>query len=223
VLRDPLTPSDIVGTWAGLRPLLKGGRVGEKTADLSRRHALRTSDSGVISITGGKLTTYRRMAADAVDAITEDLGRGGSSRTKRLPLIGAEGSAPADEHLARRYGSLAADVLALIEADASLGELLVPGLSYRKAEAIYAARHEMATTVDDVLSRRTRARLLASEASATAADTVARLLAPELGWDEAEIVRQIDAYRTAVVEERAAAGLTATSGSDSALDAALGS
>ena len=94
VLREPISAGDIVGTWAGLRPLVKGGSVGEKTADLSRRHAVRTSDSGVVSITGGKLTTYRRMAADTVDAVTETIGRGGSSRTKRLPLIGAVGSAP---------------------------------------------------------------------------------------------------------------------------------
>ena len=207
VLREPISADDIVGTWAGLRPLVKGGSVGEKTADLSRRHAVRTSDSGVVSITGGKLTTYRRMAADTVDAVTETLDRGGSSRTKRLPLIGAVGSAPADEHLARRYGSLAADVLALIEADASLGDLLVPGLPYRKAEAVYAVRREMATTLDDVLSRRTRARLLARDATAAAADDVARLIAPDLGWDEAEIVRQVVAYRGAIDAERKSAGL----------------
>jgi glycerol-3-phosphate dehydrogenase len=223
VLREPISAEDIVGTWAGLRPLVKGGSVGEKTADLSRRHAVGQSASGVISITGGKLTTYRRMAADTVDAVTEALGRGGSSRTKRLPLIGAVGSAPADEHLARRYGSLAADVLALIEADASLGELLVPGLPYRKAEAVYAARQEMATTLDDVLSRRTRARLLARDATAAAADDVARLLAPELGWDEAEIVRQVAVYRAAIDAERTSAGLAPAEPSDRALDATLGS
>ncbi|MGZ8766664.1 MAG: FAD-dependent oxidoreductase [Acidimicrobiia bacterium] len=223
VLREPISQDDIVGTWAGLRPLVKGGSVGEKTADLSRRHAVATSDSGVISITGGKLTTYRRMASDAVDAVAESIGRGGSSRTKRLPLLGAVGSAPPDEHLARRYGSLAADVLALIEADATLSELLVPGLPYRKAEAIYAVRHEMATTLDDVLSRRTRARLLARDASAAAADDIARLLAPELGWDEAEIVRQVSAYRAAIDEERTSAGLAPAEPSDQALDVTLGS
>ncbi|MGZ8762517.1 MAG: FAD-dependent oxidoreductase [Acidimicrobiia bacterium] len=223
VLREPISQDDIVGTWAGLRPLVKGGSVGEKTADLSRRHAVATSDSGVISITGGKLTTYRRMASDAVDAVAESIGRGGSSRTKRLPLLGAVGSAPPDEHLARRYGSLAGDVLALIEADATLSELLVPGLPYRKAEAIYAVRHEMATTLDDVLSRRTRARLLARDASAAAADDIARLLAPELGWDEAEIVRQVSAYRAAIDEERTSAGLAPAEPSDQALDVTLGS
>jgi len=223
VLRTPITHDDIVGTWAGLRPLVKGGSVGEKTSDLSRRHALRTSDSGVISITGGKLTTYRRMAADTVDAVTEHIGRGGSSTTKRLRLLGAVGSAPADDHLARRYGSVAADVLELIEADASLGELLVPGLPYRKAEAVYATRHEMATTLDDVLSRRTRARLLARDATATVAADVARLIAPELGWDEAEINRQAGAYRAEIAEERVAAGLTPAEPSDEALDATLGS
>ncbi len=223
MLREPISPADIVGTWAGLRPLMKGGSVGEKTADLSRRHAVQKSESGVISITGGKLTTYRRMAADTVDVVVTEIDRGGSSRTKRLPLIGAQGSTPADEHLSRRYGSLAADVLSLIEADPSLGALLVPGLPYRKAEAVYAARHEMATTLDDVLSRRTRARLLARDASGAAAEDVARLLAPELGWNEAEIVHQVDTYRAAVADERTRAGLAPGDGSDSALDATLGS
>ncbi len=179
----------------------------------------------MLSITGGKLTTYRRMAADTVDRVATEIDRGGGSKTKRLRLLGAEGSAPADEHLARRYGSLAADVLALIEADASLGALLVPGLPYRKAEAVYAARHEMATTVDDVLSRRTRARLLARDASADAAEDVARLLARELGWDDSEIRRQVDAYRTSIDTERASAGLVADAGepTDDALDATFGS
>jgi glycerol-3-phosphate dehydrogenase len=222
VLREPITSDDIVGTWAGLRPLVKGGSVGEKTSDLSRRHAVRGSAGGVISITGGKLTTYRRMAADTVDAVTAELGRGGASTTKRLRLLGAVGSAPADEHLARRYGSLAADVLALIEADASLGALLVPGLPYRKAEAVYAVRHEMATTLDDVLSRRTRARLLARDATAAVADDVARLLAPELGWDDAEIARQVGAYRAEIDAEREAAGL-APSAAPGPSDDALGS
>ena len=163
------------------------------------------------------------MAADTVDAVTEHIGRGGSSTTKRLRLLGAVGSAPADDHLARRYGSVAADVLELIEADASLGELLVPGLPYRKAEAVYAARHEMATTLDDVLSRRTRARLLARDATATVAEDVARLIAPELGWDEAEIKRQACAYRAEIAEERVAAGLTPAEPSAEALDATLGS
>jgi glycerol-3-phosphate dehydrogenase len=179
---------------------------------------VRRSASGVISITGGKLTTYRRMAAETVDHVAQALGRRDRSRTKRLPLLGAEGPAPDDEHLAERYGSLSADVLALGDADPTLTEPLVPGLPYRKAEAVYAVRAEMATTLDDVLSRRTRARLLARDATARAAEDVARLLAPELGWDEARIAAEVEGYRTSIVAERDAADLVET-----ALDAAAGS
>ncbi len=107
------------------------------------------------------------------------------------------------QHLADRYGDEAREVVALIDRDPSLGESLVAGLPYVRAEAVYAARHEMAVTLDDVLSRRTRARLLARDASADAAPAVAALLAPDLGWDAAEQARQVDAYRILVAEERA--------------------
>jgi len=204
VLTDPLAESDVVATWAGLRPLVAGGTVGEKTADLSRRHAVRTSPGGVVTVTGGKLTTYRRMAADAVDEVVARLGRGGPSRTKKLRLAGAEGPAPADEHLARRYGSEAVELLRMVEADPSLGDPLVPGLPYRRAEAVYAVRHEMATTLDDVLSRRTRARLLGRDATDAAAGEVAELIAPELGWSRHEVERQVADFRAELAAERAA-------------------
>src|SRR5262249_42443457 len=120
-----ITESDILGTWAGLRPLVRAA-TNERTADLSRRHSVRTSDSVVITVTGGKLTTYRRRAADAVDAATKKLGTHGrhSSQTKHIQLRGAAGwdasDLPAD--LAARYGSDAREVLALASADASLAE-----------------------------------------------------------------------------------------------------
>ena len=215
---EPLTEADVVGTWAGLRPLISGAR-SARTADLSRRHAVMTSDSGVVTVTGGKLTTYRRMAADAVDVVVGQLRRGARrSPTKRLALRGADGwSEVADEHLRTRYGSEARVVEAMVAADPSLGEPLVAGLPYVRAEAVFAARYEMATTVDDVLSRRTRARLLARDASAAAAEDVARLLAPELGWSDADAATSAAAYRSAVEAERTAASLPET-----ALDAALG-
>jgi len=214
---EPITEADIVGTWAGLRPLVAGGSVGEKTADLSRHHRVQPAVSGMITITGGKLTTYRRMASDTVDAVMSQLGRRGRCQTKRLRLLGAEGPAPADAHLAGRYGSLSANVLALAHADATLDEPLVPGLPYRKAEAVYAVRHEMATTLDDVLSRRTRARLLGRDAAAAAAADVARLIAPDLGWSDAQIAEQVSSYRAAAAAERDAAQLP-----EVALDATLG-
>ena len=165
-----MTTDDVLGTWAGLRPLLKTAG-NERTADLSRRHAVRVSDSGMVTITGGKLTTYRRMAADAVDRAIKVGGlHRGRSRTKKLRLVGAEGyEEPADrdtpsihEHLAGRFGREADAIHDEMRADPSLGDGLVPGLPYVRAEAIHAVRHEMARTLDDILSRRTRARLLAA-------------------------------------------------------------
>ena len=209
VLEEPLTEDDIVGTWAGLRPLIAGGHVNEKTADLSRRHEVRSSEAGLVTVTGGKLTTYRRMAEDTVDLVVERLGRQERCRTKHLPLLGAVGAAPPDEHLARRYGSESAAVLALIDEDPDLALPLVPGLPYRRAEAIHAVRHEMARTLDDVLSRRTRARLLGREATARAAADVAALIGAELGWDAARIDHEVETFRAALVHERDAAGLPA--------------
>jgi glycerol-3-phosphate dehydrogenase len=212
VLATPVGEDDVVGTWAGLRPLLRTAS-NARTADLSRRHGVRVSDSGVVTITGGKLTTYRRMASDTVDEVQRGLGhRPTRCRTKRVPLLGGEDFTPGapsnepslHEHLAGRYGTESLAVLALVREDPGLGEPLVPGLPYIRAEAVYAARHEMAGTLDDVLSRRTRARLLARDASTAAAPAVARLLAPELGWDDTETDRQVTAYRALVDAERAA-------------------
>ena len=206
-----ITESDILGTWAGLRPLVRAAS-NERTADLSRRHSVQVSDGGVITVTGGKLTTYRRMAADAVDRAVEVLGTRRRSRTKRLRLHGADGwdASGLPQELTERYGSDATEVLALQRADVRLTEPIVQGLPYSKAEVVYAARAEMACTVDDVLSRRTRARLLARDDSAEAADDVAALLATELGWDENEVARQVAAYRTLVEQERKAGGLPET-------------
>jgi glycerol-3-phosphate dehydrogenase len=223
-IEQPVGRADVIGTWAGLRPLLRTAS-SERTADLSRRHGVRVSPTGLVTINGGKLTTYRRMAADTMDAAGKVLGRRSRSRTKHLRIVGGEGfEEPADavepslhEHLARRYGTEAGAVLDLAQADPELADALVPGLPYLMAEAVHAVRHEMARTLDDVLSRRTRARLLARDASAAAADAIAAALARELGWDAAETARQVDAYRAGVEHERSAADLPET-----ALDASLG-
>jgi len=208
-LVDPPGPDAVVATWAGLRPLVSGGSVGDKTADLSRRHQVHTSPSGLVTVTGGKLTTYRRMAADTLDVVVARLGRGGRCRTKRLPLVGAEGPVPDDAHLARRFGSEAAEVLRLAEGEPGLAGPLVPGLPYRAAEAVFAVRHEMACTLDDVLSRRTRARLLSWEATWSAVDDVATLIGRELGWDDARRRHEVACFRAALAAERDAAGLGA--------------
>jgi glycerol-3-phosphate dehydrogenase len=221
---EPVDESDVLGTWAGLRPLLRTA-TNERTADLSRKHDVRRSGAGLITVTGGKLTTYRRMAADTVAAVDTVLGKRRRCRTKRLPLVGAEDFEPPPptiepsrhEHLAGRYGTEAGEVEALVEDDPRLGEPLVPGLPYLRAEALHAVNHEMARTLDDVLTRRTRARLLARDDSAAAADDVARLVASALGWDESERARQVKEYRAAVAAERDAARLPET-----ALDISLG-
>ena len=206
-MAEPLTVDDVIGTWAGLRPLVTGGTVGQKTADLSRRHKVVASKTGLVTVTGGKLTTYRKMAEDTTNAVLKTIGRKAACRTKNLRLLGAAGPAPDDEHLASRYGGEAAAILTLADSDPDLAAPLVPGLPYRRAEAVYAVRHEMATTLDDVLTRRTRARLLNRDATSGAAESVARLMGAELGWDETRINSEVESYRCALEHERASAGL----------------
>lgn len=222
---NTITRADICGTWAGLRPLVKSASSG-RTADLSRGHNIVRSASGVVTITGGKLTTYRHMAADTVDEVVREVlgarAPEGSKRsvTKKLRLRGADGySSVADaaraygvsrsdaEHLASRYGGEARALMSMIQADPSLGEPLVAGLPYLRAEAVFAARYEMAHSVDDVLSRRTRARLYGRADSAAAADAVAELIAPELGWDSSAAAEAAAEYRALCDHERDAAGL----------------
>jgi glycerol-3-phosphate dehydrogenase len=207
-LTTPVTEADITGVWAGLRPLVKTASSG-RTADLSRRHSVRRSDSGVITVTGGKLTTYREMAEDTIDAVRQMLSSKARCRTKRLRLLGASGYAAAAAgsragHLGGRYGALAAEIEALIAEDASLAVPLVPGLPYVRAEAVYAVRHEMATTLDDVLSRRTRALLFDRAATLAAAPAVAELIAPHLRWDSAATAAQVAHFRDLCAAEVAA-------------------
>ena len=163
--------ADILGTWAGLRPLVNDA-TSERTADLSRRHAVRRSPSGVVTVTGGKLTTYRRMAADTVDEVAEQLDIRRHSSTKHVILLGGDGfdatrpRGGLDAHLASRYGTEGEAVALLAASDPELARPLVAGLPYVRAEAVHAVRHEMARTLDDVLSRRTRARLLGRDDAA---------------------------------------------------------
>ena len=177
----PVRRTDVAGAYAGLRPLLYGA--GGDTADLSRRHAVLTAPNGVVTIVGGKLTTYRRMAQDTVDAVVE--GRGlsaGRCRTTRLPLVGAGPAqdlarlvAPA--HLVRRYGAEARDVLALAAEDPALLEPVAPGSATIGAELVWAVRHEGALDEGDLLDRRTRVGLVAADREA-ALPAARRALAP---------------------------------------------
>ena len=206
-LADPLTPADVVGCWAGLRPLVADAGVGGgRTADLSRRHRLSESAGGVVTITGGKLTTYRKMAADTVDLVADVLGAGARSRTADLRLRGAPVAAGGS---GSRYGTESGLVRGLVAADRSLGEPLVDGLPYLRAEVVHAVRHEMARTLGDVLDRRLRARILDRDGAAAAASDVAALVGPELGWSRAEADANVAEYRRSLDEERIHAGLLA--------------
>jgi glycerol-3-phosphate dehydrogenase len=227
-----LTAADVTGTWAGLRPLVSDAR-SARTADLSRRHTVVVSPNGLVTVTGGKLTTYRRMAADTIDAAIGQLGGSKeASPTARLRLAGAsEGPAagartgsgagdrgvrpnggpdPADlspaiwAHLSGRYGSEAPLLAELAAGDPGLLGPLVPGLPYLRAEAVWAARAEMAHTLTDVLARRTRALILDRDATASAAAGVAALLAPELGWDAEQQAAEVARIEELVDAERRA-------------------
>jgi glycerol-3-phosphate dehydrogenase len=165
----PVTPADVVGRYAGLRPLVAGSAA--RTADLSRRHALvEDPDTGVLAVVGGKLTTYRRMAQDAVDHIAARPGvTAGPCRTANLPLVGAGPAPSAPDLLLRRYGTEAADVAALAGGDPGLLEPVAPGVPVLGVELLWAVRAEGALTVEDVVERRTRAGLVAEWADAVRA------------------------------------------------------
>ncbi|OXM51981.1 glycerol-3-phosphate dehydrogenase/oxidase [Amycolatopsis alba] len=169
----PLTRADVAGSFAGLRPLVEGG--GGRSADLSRKHAVVTGADGVLTVVGGKLTTYRKMAEDAVDAALKRSGlRAGPSTTARLPLLGATprnrlSTVDAPPRLVAKYGTEAPRVAALGEVDPELGLPLFGGTEISAAEVVWAVRHEGALDVDDVLERRTRLSLVAPEAEAARA------------------------------------------------------
>ncbi|HEU4425217.1 MAG TPA: glycerol-3-phosphate dehydrogenase/oxidase [Pilimelia sp.] len=162
-----VTPADVIGAFAGLRPLLAG--TGDRTADLSRRHAVRVSPDGVVTVVGGKLTTYRRMASDAVDAAVATAGlAAGPCRTHRLPLVGAAppgllSAVAAPARLVARYGTEAPDILALAAGDPGLLRPIADGLDVTGAELVWAVRHEGARDESDLLDRRTRVGLVPAD------------------------------------------------------------
>ena len=208
-----VTRDDVIGTWAGLRPLVvsqDGEKASGRTADLSRRHKVIVSDSGMVTITGGKLTTYRKMAEHTVDAVIDVLASHGADvrtkrcGTKRMNVFGAT-SRDREDHLVSRFGTEAAAVRRLIAGDASLGQPLVKGLPYLRAEAVYCARHELVATLDDLLSRRMRGLLYDRHATAAAARDAARLVAPELAWDDARVEGEVKRFLEICAREDEAA------------------
>ncbi|WP_030426890.1 glycerol-3-phosphate dehydrogenase [Allokutzneria albata] len=218
VLATPLTKDDIEGVYAGLRPLLSGES--DDTSKLSREHAVARVSPGLVAIAGGKYTTYRVMAADAINAAAVDLpGRIAPSITDKVPLLGADGYHAlvnqADQlaakhglhpyrvrHLLNRYGSLVHEVLA--EADGR-PELLRPVPSapdYLQIEVVYAASHEGALHLEDVLTRRTRISIEYPHRGVDCAEKVAELMAGVLGWDDKTIKREVEVYTARVEAER---------------------
>ncbi|MFE3256498.1 glycerol-3-phosphate dehydrogenase/oxidase [Nocardia sp. NPDC059091] len=173
VLREPLRRSDIRGSFAGLRPLLRTGD--DSTADISREHAVLTSPTGVITVVGGKLTTYRKMAEDAVDAAVAHAHLAAAPcRTRSLPLVGAVSGAARDAiqappRLVERYGSEATTVLTLADQHPSLATEVAPGMDVTAAEFAFAVAHEGALDTADLLDRRTRIGLVASDRQAAEA------------------------------------------------------
>ncbi|MEW2359270.1 glycerol-3-phosphate dehydrogenase/oxidase [Spirillospora sp. NPDC029432] len=218
LLRIPLTRDDVEGVYAGLRPLLSGEA--DDTTRLSREHTVAEPVPGLVVVTGGKFTTYRVMARDAVDAAAAGLDAAvPDSVTERLPILGAvgfevlwnerrhlaEGSGlhvARVEHLLRRYGSCIPEVLALIAQDPALGEPVPGAPDYLRAEALYAATHEGALHLEDVLARRLRVAMEERDGGLAAARHVAALIAPVLGWDSAETVAEVERYIAHVHAER---------------------
>ncbi|PRY00039.1 glycerol-3-phosphate dehydrogenase/oxidase [Allonocardiopsis opalescens] len=220
VLRVPLTRDDVEGVYAGLRPLLSGES--DETSKLSREHMVAHPVPGLVLIAGGKYTTYRVMAKDAVDAVAHGLGGGvADSCTDVIPLVGANGfralwnarrstarrsglHVARVEHLLRRYGSLIEEVLALIEERPDLSRPLKGADDYLRAEIVYAARHEGARHLDDVLTRRTHVFMETWDRGLAVAEEAAALLGGELGWDDDRLKREVAYYRKRIEVERAA-------------------
>ena len=218
VLVTPLSHDDIEGVYAGLRPLLAGES--EETSKLSREHAVSRVMPGMVSIAGGKYTTYRVMARDALDAAAEDIpARVAPSITDRVPLIGADGYFALinqSEHLGRRYGlhphrirhlldrygSLLHGLLALSEDDRSLLEPVPGAPDYLKVEVAYAVAYEGALHLDDVLTRRTRISIEYAHRGAECAESVADQMAALLGWDQETRDREARTYVERVEAER---------------------
>ncbi|MDJ1135942.1 glycerol-3-phosphate dehydrogenase/oxidase [Streptomyces iconiensis] len=218
VLSVPLTRDDVQGVYAGLRPLLAGES--DATSKLSREHTVAHPVPGLVVIAGGKYTTYRVMAKDAVDEAVHGLDhRVAECVTEEVRLAGAEGyfalwngrariaeryglHVARVEHLLNRYGAMADEVLDLIAADSKLGEPLPAADDYLKAEVVYACTHEGARHLDDVLTRRTRISIETFDRGTLSARECAELMAPVLGWDADQIDREVSHYEKRVEAER---------------------
>ena len=225
VLQKPITRDDVIGTWAGLRPLLQPATKGDGTAStkVSREHTVTEAAPGLVTIAGGKLTTYRVMAQDAVDfALGEAGAKARPSQTKHTPLMGAAGyralSAQADtlgrefgwdgtrvRHLLDRYGSEINTLIAQCREQADLAEPVEHAPDYLRAEFAYGCTHEGALHLEDLLVNRTRLTYEIADSGLAALPEIAEIAAEKLGWDDAHRAAEIAAYTERVEAERAAA------------------
>ena len=215
-----LTQEDIISTFAGLRPLI--GEEGKAAYQVSRDHHIFESDAGLVTIAGGKLTTYRRMAQDLLNYVSHRLGIERPSQSAQLPLLEATFDADAElarlaerhpqlerdvvTHLTLTYGSTAATVLQLAAEKPGMGRRIVPGLPYIWAEVPHATQHEMALTLSDVLIRRTHIIHEDRDQGIECASEVAALMGRYLGWNATEVERQIERYHQQVKLTRAFQG-----------------
>lgn len=221
VLEPRLKADDIIGVFAGLRPLV-ANKTGSATTKLSREHTVDRPVPGFVSIAGGKYTTYRVMAKDAVDLAVLDLRRlVNESITDKLPLIGADGyfalvqqisdisekyaiSDATVTHLLGRYGSLIEEILEIMDTDSSMSQRLIPELPYIKAEILHAVTHEGALSVEDVLLRRTRICFEAADSGADVAAEVAKIIGAELGWGAKERSASVNSFTDVIEKEEQA-------------------
>lgn len=221
VLEPKILPEHIIGVFAGLRPLVADTKK-SATTKISREHLCDRPVPGFVSVAGGKYTTYRVMAKDVIDLACNELRRlTPASVTEKVPIVGADGyygylqqkdvlaekygvEAFTIEHLLNRYGSLSTEVLDLVQEDPSLGEFLDEDLPYIRAEIVYAASHEGAMSVEDVLMRRTRIAFELDDQGVSVADDVAALIGPVLGWSAKERKASVAAYEEKIDNEVAA-------------------
>ncbi len=218
-LVEPLTRDDVQGVYAGLRPLLSAPA--SSTAKLSREHAVGSPVPGLVVVAGGKYTTYRVMAKDAVDMAARSLDAVPDSCTDQIPLLGANGYRAAwnrratlarqaglqvaqVEHLLRRYGTMTDELLALIAADPTLAAPVEGAPDYLRAELLYAVTHEGARHLEDILTRRTRISIETPDRGVTAAHTAAAVVAEALAWTTTDTAREVATYEKRVAAELAA-------------------
>jgi glycerol-3-phosphate dehydrogenase len=221
-----LQEEDVISSWAGLRPLLAQEDLDDPSA-VSREHVIESRSDGVVVIAGGKLTTYRRMAAECMEEVVTAIAAGGgpapkkTAPTHRMPLPGAEGlrtdsalddlaarlarrfgSRETGQHLAEVYGSRSQSIVDLVNADPKLASCIIEGLPHVWAEILFSARHELVCTLTDLMVRRTQLFYRDLDQGLGVAQEIAERIAPILDWDAAETDRQVEAYREEVADNR---------------------